>query len=221
MPNTHTTLTGLFDDIADAIRSKTGGSADITADSFPDAIEDIPTGVPRTGLDITVSNGVAHIPAGLYRNNINRTVVQGSQTYTQNGTYDVRALAQAVVSVSGATYPQLISYTKRELVQAEDWLNNTKGLGNLICDAYLPNISGEMHLYYMVVKNNTASSQRMDEGWVFRASTQGSSSGWSWRQNYTNGAQFNNSSRALYISAGANITIHDYKFAFAPIAQGG
>lgn len=149
-------------------------------------------------------------------------IPSGKITITANGTdIDVSQYALADVNVSGATYPQLISYTKRELVQAEDWLNNTKGLGNLICDAYLPNISGEMHLYYMVVKNNTASSQRMDEGWVFRASEQGSSGGWSWRQNYTNGAQFNNSYRSLYISAGANITIHDYKFAYPPIAQGG
>lgn len=44
MPNTHTTLTSLFSDIADAIREKTGDSADIVADEFPDAIAAIPTG---------------------------------------------------------------------------------------------------------------------------------------------------------------------------------
>lgn len=44
MPNTHTTLTSLFSAIADAIRAKTGGSADIVADSFPTAISSIPTG---------------------------------------------------------------------------------------------------------------------------------------------------------------------------------
>lgn len=45
MPVTHDTLTGLFDDIADAIRAKTGGTADIVADEFPDAIGEIETGV--------------------------------------------------------------------------------------------------------------------------------------------------------------------------------
>lgn len=45
MPNTHTTLTSLFSDIADAIRNKTGSSADIVADNFPTEIDAIPTGV--------------------------------------------------------------------------------------------------------------------------------------------------------------------------------
>lgn len=44
MPNTHSTLASLFGDIADAIRAKTGGSADIVADDFPTAIAAIPTG---------------------------------------------------------------------------------------------------------------------------------------------------------------------------------
>ena len=44
MPNTHSTLTGLFYDIADAIRAKTGESGAIVADTFPDAIAAIPSG---------------------------------------------------------------------------------------------------------------------------------------------------------------------------------
>lgn len=44
MPNTHTTLTSLFSDIADAIRSKTGNSETIIADNFPTAIATIPSG---------------------------------------------------------------------------------------------------------------------------------------------------------------------------------
>lgn len=44
MPNTHTTLTSLFSDIADSIRAKTGSSADIVADNFPTEIMNIPTG---------------------------------------------------------------------------------------------------------------------------------------------------------------------------------
>ena len=44
MPNTHETLAGLFGDIADAIRAKTGGSAALVADAFPSAIAAIPTG---------------------------------------------------------------------------------------------------------------------------------------------------------------------------------
>lgn len=44
MPNTHSTLRGLFSDIADAIREKDGSSGTIVADTFPAAIRAIPTG---------------------------------------------------------------------------------------------------------------------------------------------------------------------------------
>ena len=41
MPNTHETLEGLFGAIADAIRGKTGVSAEIVADDFPSEISSI------------------------------------------------------------------------------------------------------------------------------------------------------------------------------------
>lgn len=44
MANNHSTLTGLFTDIADAIRVKTGGTESIVADAFPEAISMIETG---------------------------------------------------------------------------------------------------------------------------------------------------------------------------------
>lgn len=44
MANNHSDLTSLFTDIADAIRSKTGGSDPIIADQFPEAIEGIESG---------------------------------------------------------------------------------------------------------------------------------------------------------------------------------
>lgn len=44
MANKHSTLTDLFSDIANAIREKTGGSATIVADDFPNAIASISTG---------------------------------------------------------------------------------------------------------------------------------------------------------------------------------
>lgn len=50
MPNVHTTLTSLFSAIANAIRGKTGSSAQIVADDFPDAIDAIPTGTPLPAL---------------------------------------------------------------------------------------------------------------------------------------------------------------------------
>ena len=43
MANKHSTLTGLFTDIADAIRVKTGGSEPININDFPNEIEQIST----------------------------------------------------------------------------------------------------------------------------------------------------------------------------------
>lgn len=63
MPNTHETLTSLFSDIADAIRAKTGGTADITADTFPTAIGNIR---PFTeSIEIT-QNGIYYPSQGYY-----------------------------------------------------------------------------------------------------------------------------------------------------------
>lgn len=55
MPNTHGTLSSLFTDIANAIRSKTGGSAQIVADNFPTEIANIPSG----GVDPSDATAVA------------------------------------------------------------------------------------------------------------------------------------------------------------------
>lgn len=47
MANTHTTLSSLFDDVADAIREKTGDTGTIVADTFPTAIRGIKGGFPN------------------------------------------------------------------------------------------------------------------------------------------------------------------------------
>ena len=60
MANNHSNLTSLFTDIADAIRSKTGGSDPIIADQFPEAIEGISSG---GGADngFPIGDGNTHI----------------------------------------------------------------------------------------------------------------------------------------------------------------
>ena len=52
MANKHSTLSGLFTAIADAIRSKTGGSDKIVADEFPEAISDLITGNDYRGKNL-------------------------------------------------------------------------------------------------------------------------------------------------------------------------
>lgn len=52
MPNTHTTLTSLFTDIADAIRAKSGESGQIVADTFPTAISNLNVGATLNNIHI-------------------------------------------------------------------------------------------------------------------------------------------------------------------------
>lgn len=61
MPNRHSTLTSLFVDIADSIRSKTGDSAKIKADDFDTAIEAIQTGAGET-VELSVTQNGTYVP---------------------------------------------------------------------------------------------------------------------------------------------------------------
>lgn len=83
MPNTNTTLTDLFEDIADAIRGKDGTSAQITASDFPTRITAIPSGgggVPAEAL--VISGNCAY---RFYNNNWNWFIeTYGNQISTQN-----------------------------------------------------------------------------------------------------------------------------------------
>lgn len=107
---THTTLSNLFSDIADAIRAKTGGAASIVADDFPTAISGISTGeeanlqsksvtpstslqsvVADTGYDglssVSVSAVTSAIDSGITAGNIKSGVVilGVTGTYTDSG----------------------------------------------------------------------------------------------------------------------------------------
>ena len=60
MPAIHSTLTSLFTDIANAIRSKTGDTGQIRAEAFPSAIQSLPTG------STTVSGTLSIDTTGIY-----------------------------------------------------------------------------------------------------------------------------------------------------------
>lgn len=80
MPQNHNTLTGLFSDIADAIRAKTGGSSQIVADDFPTAIANILSGPARTSADLSASGATVTAPAGVYSTDASASVASGSAT---------------------------------------------------------------------------------------------------------------------------------------------
>ena len=58
MANNYSNLTGLFTDIANAIRNKTGSTEPIIADAFPTAIDAIPSGSEEMKIVQVVVKGV-------------------------------------------------------------------------------------------------------------------------------------------------------------------
>lgn len=81
MSNNHTTLTGLFTDIANAIRSKTGTTEAIVADEFPTAIAAIENG---GGIDTCTITVTGYNPNG-YSGYVVTQVIDGEITVSSSG----------------------------------------------------------------------------------------------------------------------------------------
>lgn len=94
MPN-HTSLASLFGDIADAIRAKTGGAAQITADDFPTAIAGIAAG--RIG-ETTASNS-SNVQTISFTVNGEPTVFACVPVSTANTTVSISSSARIVTGV--------------------------------------------------------------------------------------------------------------------------
>lgn len=131
MPNTHETLTSLFSDIADAIRAKTGDTADIVADDFPDAIAEI-SGGDGGAYDITATdNGdgtqtIDIVDASSREPLTNPAtadkIVAGYQAYDENGQVITGTLSGgtgAITRVYGT------SHGLSDVSVGTNWFNNT------------------------------------------------------------------------------------------------
>lgn len=99
------TLTELFTNIANAIRSKTGNTASIKAEDFPSAINGISVGVEGgiipTGTKSITSNGKHRVYEYEYAEISVPTGItpSGTKSITSNGTHDVSSYASAEVNV--------------------------------------------------------------------------------------------------------------------------
>ncbi len=119
MPNTHNTLDELFNDIADAIRAKTGNSGTIVADNFPTAISNIPAGganITITYNDTAVSTNYIKIPSNAIINTSTKTIICQSNSMlvfkctsvTQGDTvdYNLTNVTAEVIESSTVNYIQ-------------------------------------------------------------------------------------------------------------------
>lgn len=101
----YTTLTALFAAIANALRSKTGGTGTIVADDFPSVIDSLSTGgITPTGTKTITANGTYDVTSFSTASvNVPASGItpSGTKTITENGTHDVTNFTNALVNVAG------------------------------------------------------------------------------------------------------------------------
>ena len=103
----------LFGDIADSIRTKTGGTDPIYRCNLPYEISQISGGITPTGTINITQNGDTDV-TNYATAHVAVPEPSGSQTFTNNGTYNVSSIAQAVINVS-STMPAYITVQEQTL----------------------------------------------------------------------------------------------------------
>ena len=112
MPNRHSTLTSLFVDIADSIRSKTGDSAKIKADDFDTAIEAIQTGGGGETVELSVTQNGTYVPdEGTTYSKVSVNVPQTVASGTVKALLDATKSCQYLFyNYTGTSVDGIISY---------------------------------------------------------------------------------------------------------------
>ena len=112
MPNRHSTLTSLFTDIADSIRSKTGDSAKIKADDFDTAIEAIQTGGGGETVELSVTQNGTYVPdEGTTYSKVSVNVPQSVASGTVKALLDAtKSCEYLFYNYTGTSVDGLISY---------------------------------------------------------------------------------------------------------------
>lgn len=123
MPNRHSTLTSLFVDIADSIRSKTGDSAKIKADDFDTAIEAIQTGGGET-VELSVTQNGTYVPdEGTTYSKVSVNVPQTVASGTVKALLDATKSCYYLLSdYQGTSVDGLISYADTSNVTSMSYM---------------------------------------------------------------------------------------------------
>ena len=128
MPNTHATLTSLFEDIADSIRNKTGENRVLIADNFPAEIDAIQTGgaAAIAVIDVT-SNAGATVTLSKSGETYTATEIDGHWHFfvPETGTYTITATLDGETKTDSITVTNAQVYYEVEVIIAAQVANTT------------------------------------------------------------------------------------------------